>query len=185
MRRVYPSNGQPFQITPWQGTTSDPDRMPLQEYTERAANPTEALTKGNKIIAELGWTSIDGWKQRTDEWEQGKHIYKHTTWTNKCNDGNDEVLFWNAEHLYEMSRPKPKPLKTRIYINRHRIAYNKKHPDADPKPPICIRTSKGVEYANAVQLGFDWELKYDPENAICSGATVWLEGTRDGVMIVG
>ena len=72
-------------------------------------------------------------------------------------------------------------MKCRIYINRHTIAANKKHGESEP--PIAVRTYKGVEYAQDMVLTGEWRLKYDAPNAICSGATVWLEGKREDVKI--
>jgi len=73
-------------------------------------------------------------------------------------------------------------MKTRIYVNRHKIASNKK--TRAKEPPISIRTYKETRYANQIELNNTWTLKYDPENALCSGATVWLEGEHTDVRII-
>ena len=77
-------------------------------------------------------------------------------------------------------------MKARIYVNRHRVARNKKEGRNDPV--IAIRTYKGVHYVHeAVLGGGEWTIRQDFKNPICSGATVWLEGEvssdPDGIVI--
>lgn len=72
-------------------------------------------------------------------------------------------------------------MKTKIIMNRHVIAANKKHNKHDP--PIAVKTYKSTTYCYEVKILGEVKLIYDPENADCSGATAWLE-TNDSVVII-
>ena len=72
-------------------------------------------------------------------------------------------------------------MKTRIIMNRHVIAANKKHGKCDP--PIAVKNYKTTRYCHEVKILGEVSLIYDPANADCSGATAWLE-TSDQVVIV-
>jgi len=73
-------------------------------------------------------------------------------------------------------------MKCRIYINRHIIRANRKNNAS--QSPIAIRTYKGVTYAKEIILRKDAVLKYDPEHALCSGATAWIECQWEDVEII-
>lgn len=72
-------------------------------------------------------------------------------------------------------------MRTRIIINRHVIAANKKNNRKDP--PIAVKTYKQTRYASEIKIEGEIKLIYDPENADCSGATVWLETTSKVIII--
>lgn len=76
----------------------------------------------------------------------------------------------------------------RVYINRHKIQANKKASKNSNSiiddPAIAIKTYKGVEYAKEVEFKGKVRLVQDAENAICSGATIWLETDYDNITIL-
>lgn len=70
-------------------------------------------------------------------------------------------------------------MKGKIYINRHKVRANKKTTKqtgiVKDEAAIAIRTSKGVNYRKRVELAPGIALIQDAENAICTGATIWIE----------
>ena len=73
-------------------------------------------------------------------------------------------------------------MKATVYINRHRVAANKKNGTDDPC--IAVKTYRGVRYTKRLELPDGWVLRQDFANPICSGATIWLEGPLDAVRLV-
>lgn len=69
-------------------------------------------------------------------------------------------------------------MKYTIIINRHVIAANKRLEQegcmGPLQAPIAVRNYKKTEYCMEVDISTA-RLIYDPDNADCSGATVWLE----------
>ena len=72
-------------------------------------------------------------------------------------------------------------MKATIYINRHVAAANKKHGKNDPC--ISINTYKKIEYCHKVEVKNCYIIQ-DPENARCSGATIWIECQYDDITIL-
>ena len=70
-------------------------------------------------------------------------------------------------------------MKARIYINRHRVAANRRHGRDDPC--IAVRTYRGVTYARRLELKGAWVLKQEFSKPICPGATIWLEGDTEDI----
>ncbi len=64
-------------------------------------------------------------------------------------------------------------MKARVYINRHVVAANKKN--NQDKPSISINTYKDVTYCKKIEFTKGCTLIQDKDNAICSGATIWME----------
>ena len=66
----------------------------------------------------------------------------------------------------------------RIYVDRHKIAHNKKHDDNEPV--ITVRTYKGTRKAHEATI-FDHDgnvvarVIYRPNKPLSCGATVWIE----------
>jgi hypothetical protein len=59
-------------------------------------------------------------------------------------------------------------MKKRIHVNRHHVAYNKKHrndPDFTPRPPITVKTYKGSTPK--------------PSSPLSCGAEIWIETGSD------
>lgn len=74
-------------------------------------------------------------------------------------------------------------MRAKIYINRHIVQANKKSRSDDPA--ISVNTYKGSLYAKKVVLPEGATLIQDTENAICSGATIWIECEFKGLIIDG
>lgn len=64
-------------------------------------------------------------------------------------------------------------LLKRIHVNQHVIRSNKRHGSSEP--PICIRTSKGVQYCSHVRIDGPSELVYSPDKPLSCGARLWIE----------
>ena len=80
-------------------------------------------------------------------------------------------------------------MKTRIIINRHIVAKNRKHikeggSNETCEPTISIQTYKEIQYAKHVKLSNEWQLIQDMEKSPCSGATIWLEGEHTNMEII-
>tara|TARA_R110002020_G_scaffold129940_1_gene290806 strand:+ start:776 stop:1033 length:258 start_codon:yes stop_codon:yes gene_type:complete len=76
-------------------------------------------------------------------------------------------------------------MKKRIHVNRHHVAYNKKHrndPDFTSRPPITVKTYKGSMPTDYVRIIGDVRLVYMPSNPLSCGATIWME-TDDDVYV--
>lgn len=69
---------------------------------------------------------------------------------------------------------------TRIIMNRHIIASNKKH--GVNEPPIAVKTYKSTIYCHEVEIIGTTRLVYDPTDSPCSGATAWIE--TDGQVLI-
>lgn len=73
-------------------------------------------------------------------------------------------------------------MKTRIVVNRHHIAWNKKHQGEkgwEKKPVLSAHNYKEINRGNRVDLlSEDGEVLatfvYNPENPLKCGATVWM-----------
>ena len=73
-------------------------------------------------------------------------------------------------------------MKKRIHVNRHHVAYNKKHrndPDFTPRPPITVKTYKGSTPTDYVRIVGDAKLVYQPSNPLSCGAEIWIETDSD------
>lgn len=68
----------------------------------------------------------------------------------------------------------------RIHVNRHNIAYNKKH--NDNRPVFSVKTYKENHTTDYVEFGGRARLVYSPEKPLSCGAVVWIE-TDDAVTI--
>lgn len=70
-------------------------------------------------------------------------------------------------------------MKARIYVNRHIQAANKKATKETgiltDYPAIAVNTYKGSIYCKEIRFTAGGKLIQDAENAICSGATIWIE----------
>jgi len=64
-------------------------------------------------------------------------------------------------------------MKTRIHINKHRIASNRKH--GTNEPIITVKTYKSNRYAHQVVIHGPSKLVYSPDKPLSCGAHVWLE----------
>jgi len=76
-------------------------------------------------------------------------------------------------------------MKKRIHVNRHHVAYNKKHrddPDFIPRQPITVKTYKGSTPTDYVRIIGDVRLVYQPDHPLSCGATIWME-TNDDVYV--
>lgn len=72
-------------------------------------------------------------------------------------------------------------MKSYIYINRHKVKVNKE--ENKDEPVIAVRTYKGIEYAKRVTFLDGSELKQDFNNPLCSGATIWIESSRENITL--
>jgi hypothetical protein len=79
-------------------------------------------------------------------------------------------------------------MKAKIYINRHIIQANKKASKelgiVIDNPAIVIKTYKETVYAKEVFLAPGVKLIQDAANAICSGATIWIETEFENIQIL-
>ena len=80
-------------------------------------------------------------------------------------------------------------MKTRIIINRHLVAKNKKiikegGNNKNCHPCISIQTYKNTQYAKRIKFTGEWELIQNMEKSPCSGATIWLEGSDKNVEVL-
>ena len=70
-------------------------------------------------------------------------------------------------------------MKAQIYVNRHKMAANKKATKETgtivDEPAISVNTYKGSIYCKEVELTDGAKLIQNAEAARCSGATIWLE----------
>ena len=64
-------------------------------------------------------------------------------------------------------------MKTKIYINRHVIASNKKHGRNDP--PITVADYKSRCRTHEVEIMGNSRVVYQPDKPLSCGATVWIE----------
>jgi len=65
----------------------------------------------------------------------------------------------------------------RIHVNQHNIRSNGK--DAEHRPPLTVKTSKGNDKGHRVVLYHDdvpvAEVLYKPDKPLACGARVWIE----------
>lgn len=70
-------------------------------------------------------------------------------------------------------------MKARIYVNRHRMAANKKATKETgqivDEAAIAVNTYLGSVYAKEVEFSAGGKLVQDATHARCSGATIWIE----------
>ncbi len=64
-------------------------------------------------------------------------------------------------------------MKSYIYVNRKRIATNRKQGRRDP--PLSVRDYKQIRQGHRVRIEGPSEVIYNPDKPICSGATAWIE----------
>lgn len=69
-------------------------------------------------------------------------------------------------------------MKTRIHVNRHNIAANKKTATTD-LPVLTAATYKESRRGNRVVIHGPSVLVYSPHKPLACGATVWLETTAE------
>lgn len=73
-------------------------------------------------------------------------------------------------------------MKTRIHVNRHVIAANKR--DGGREPVLSVKTYKQNERGNRVAIYDDLgnevaAVVYSPDKPLNCGATVWIETTKE------
>ncbi len=69
----------------------------------------------------------------------------------------------------------------RIHVNQHNIRHNLKHPE-NPLPVLTVKSSKGNQKGNSVEVEGPSKIVYSPEKPLSCGAKVWIE-TRSEVII--
>lgn len=75
-------------------------------------------------------------------------------------------------------------MRKRIHVDQRRIRSNIHKPAEEREAPITVRTYKGVEKANTVDiLGPDGEvlatIVYSPDKPLDCGARLWIETEAD------
>jgi len=73
-------------------------------------------------------------------------------------------------------------LKTRIHINKHRIASNRKH--GRDEPVITVNTYKGNRYGHEAIINGPSRVVYSPDKPLSCGAVLWIE-TEAEVEVIG
>jgi len=68
----------------------------------------------------------------------------------------------------------------RIHVNRHNIAYNRKH--GTNRPVYTVKTYKSNTKTNRVRCPDGVTLVYQPDKPLACGAVAWLE-TNDDVIV--
>ncbi len=66
----------------------------------------------------------------------------------------------------------------RIHVNRHNIAYNKRHkddPDFVERMPFTVKTYKDNIKTNRVRCAGGVTLVYRPDKPLACGAVAWME----------
>lgn len=80
-------------------------------------------------------------------------------------------------------------MKAQIYVNRHIVRANKKATTETGNlvdaPAIAINTYLGSIYAKEVEFTGNYKLIQNAAKARCSGATIWLEGEFESLVIDG
>ena len=71
---------------------------------------------------------------------------------------------------------------TRVHVNQHAIARNRKTGSRDPV--ITIKTSRSNTYAHEVEIKGPSKVVYSPDKPLDCGARVWVE-TRSEVVPLG
>lgn len=72
-------------------------------------------------------------------------------------------------------------MKTRIHVNRHRIAQNKK--DGGDRPVVTCKTYKENQYGKEVEIQGPSKVVYRPEQPLSCGAVLWIETDSDVVIL--
>ena len=67
-------------------------------------------------------------------------------------------------------------MRTRIHVNKHNIAYNKKN--LDQRPVFTVKTYKGIRRGNTVCVDGPCEFVYSPDKPLSCGAVAWVETTE-------
>lgn len=73
----------------------------------------------------------------------------------------------------------------RIHVNRHNIAYNKRHkddPDFVERMPFTVKTYKDNYKTDHAECLGRVRLIYSPDKPLACGAVAWLE-TNDDVIV--
>ena len=80
-------------------------------------------------------------------------------------------------------------MKAQIYVNRHKVAANKKATKDTgivvDEPVISVNTYKGSIYCKEVTLPAGAKLIQNAEDARCCGATIWIETEFESLVIDG
>ena len=64
-------------------------------------------------------------------------------------------------------------MKKRIHVNRHNVAYNKKH--GTKRPVFTVKTYKDNIKSNSVRCAGGVTLVYQPDKPLACGAVAWME----------
>ena len=64
-------------------------------------------------------------------------------------------------------------IKKRIHVNRHNIAYNKKH--GTKRPVFTVKTYKSNTKTNRIHCPDGVTLVYRPDKPLPCGAVAWME----------
>ncbi len=64
-------------------------------------------------------------------------------------------------------------MKTRIHVNRHVIASNKKHNKNDP--PLAVKTYKENRKCHEATIHGPSKVVYSPDKPLGCGARLWVE----------
>ena len=68
----------------------------------------------------------------------------------------------------------------RIHVNRHNIAYNKKH--GTNRPVFTVKTYKSNTKTNRVKCPDGVTLVYQPDKPLPCGAVAWMETEGDVIV---
>ena len=73
-------------------------------------------------------------------------------------------------------------MKTRIHVNKHRIASNRKH--GRDEPVITVNTYKDSRYGHEAIINGPSRVVYSPDKPLSCGAVLWIE-TEAEVEVIG
>ena len=68
----------------------------------------------------------------------------------------------------------------RIHVNRHNVAYNKKH--GTHRPVFTVKTYKSNTKTNRVKCPDGVTLVYQPDKPLPCGAVAWMETEGDVIV---
>jgi len=68
----------------------------------------------------------------------------------------------------------------RIHVNRHNIAYNKKH--GTDRPVFTVKTYKSNTKTNRIHCPDGVTLVYQPDKPLPCGAVAWMETEGDVII---
>ena len=68
----------------------------------------------------------------------------------------------------------------RIHVNRHNVAYNKKH--GTDRPVFTVKTYKSNTKTNSVAIVGRVNLVYQPDKPLPCGAVAWMETEGDVIV---